>query len=65
MTQRTTAREGTTAELRTSKRRLRTATQLLEQTERFLHDLPDRQCPIALLDAIRRFTHTTSGGNTR
>ncbi|WP_337054058.1 hypothetical protein [Pseudoxanthomonas sp. USHLN014] len=55
MTQCPTAREGAAAELRASKRRLRTATQLLEQTERFLHDLPDRQCPVALLDAIRRF----------
>jgi hypothetical protein len=55
MSQRTPAREGAAAGLRASKRRLRTATQLLEQTERFLHDLPDRQCPVALLDAIRRF----------
>lgn len=43
--------------LRRSKRVLRTARELLAQTERFLHDLPDSQCPGDLLEHIRRFNH--------
>lgn len=43
--------------LRRTKRALRTANELLAQAERFLHDLPDAQCPTALLESIRRFNH--------
>jgi len=43
--------------LRRTKRALRTAKELLAQSERFLHDLPDSQCPTDLLEHIRRFNH--------
>ncbi|TAA18232.1 hypothetical protein EA658_13890 [Pseudoxanthomonas winnipegensis] len=59
MTHRPPARMPAPPELRAARRQLRTAARLLAQTERFLHDLPDRQCPTALLDAIRRFNRAT------
>lgn len=43
--------------LRRVKHTLRTASELLAQAERFLHDLPDSQCPTELLEHIRRFNH--------
>lgn len=43
--------------LRRARRTLRTAGALLAQAERFLHDLPDAQCPTRLLEHIRRFNH--------
>lgn len=47
--------------LRRTKRTLRTAGELLAQAERFLHDLPDSQCPTGLLESIRRFNHAQGG----
>lgn len=43
--------------LRRTKRTLRAAGELLAQAERFLHDLPDSQCPTGLLKSIRCFNH--------
>ena len=47
--------------LRRAKRTLRKASALLDQAERFLHDLPDSQCPTGLLESIRRFNHAHGG----
>lgn len=38
-------------------RRLARAKALLAETEQFLHQLPDRQCPSHLLERIRLFLH--------
>lgn len=50
-------------QLRGANRQLRNARALLADAERFLHDLPDHQCPRDLLELIRRF-NATQGGNS-
>ncbi|MBN8260965.1 MAG: hypothetical protein J0L59_01415 [Xanthomonadales bacterium] len=47
--------------LRLANRQLRKARELLERTERALHDLPDHQCPTGLLEHIRRFNQAQGG----